>query len=635
MKKQLTILAVAGLVAASATNVEALPYNARGSFNGWGETPMTDNGDGTHSVTIGSLTAGLIYEFKIAENDWTSSWPGGNAKVVADASGSITLRFRPAVILDGWNPTAARVAYDDPGHGWDVMGSFNGWTTPVVTLTNHGAGLYEGAYVVATPGTYQFKFRKADDWNVQYGSDEFAGGNDLQVVTTDPNQSVTFRLDLPNGRWLAGDPLPASTNHVTFVVDMGVPIKEFPAASGFDTNTDLLYVRGSFNGWATQPEYQLFQVGGSSLYSNTVEIVAYGGSVIQYKFYGSAFPGEETPLLSCGGVRSLTINSTTVTAPLTYWNDRSLSDPTNQITLQVDMSVQQAVGGFDPAIDQVFARGTFNNWGSLALTSLPDPDTNIYAGTIELQNWPIGACIKYKFFNNHSGAPNSGWESISDRQLNIASSTQVVPPSAFNNIEICDVLEQTNFVTFTVSMTNAVATDATVYDGTQTVYLNGDFANWWAWGDTGAGAPYAMTLIAGTSNYSLTLPLPPGNNLHLQYKYSMNSADNEAGYQQNHERYIRTLPGQTNYTLPLDLWTGTDLGRIANLKEPKFGYLAISPGAPGQVQLQWLGLKCVSLQTATNLTSGWSTDTTTTGLSATNWSSGDSQIFFRLVDPSP
>jgi hypothetical protein len=640
MKKRLSILAAAGLIAAFATTVHALPYNARGTFNDWGETPLNDDGDGTHSVTIGGLTAGTIYEFKIAENDWANNWPSGdNAKVVADPAGSITLHFRPDVTLDGWHPQAARIGYDDPGHGWEVMGSFNGWASdPVVTLTNQGNGLFEGAYVVATPGTYQFKFRKAGDWDIQYGAGQFNGSGDLQVITTEPNQSLTFRLDLPNGRWLAGDPLPASTNQVTFLVDMGVPIQEFPAPSGFDTNTtgDILYVRGSFNGWATQSEYQLFQVGASSLYSNTVEIVAYAGTVIQYKFFGDSFPGEETPLLSCNDVRSLTISGPEVTAPLAYWSDRSLSDPTNHITFQVDMSVQQAVGGFDPSTDQVFLRGSFNNWSDpIPLASLPDPDTNIYAGTIELPNWPIGACIKYKFFNNHAGAPNGGWESINDRQFNIASPDQVVPPSAFNNIEICDVLEVTNFITFTVSMTNAVATDATVYDGTQSVYLNGDFLNWWAWDNIGAATAYQMTQVPGTSNYTLTLPMPPGNNLRIEYKYSMNTADNEAGFALNHERYIRTVDGQTEYTLPLDLWTGTDTNRIANLEEPKFGYLKAIPGSSGQVQIEWLGLKCVSLQTTTNLTSGWLTHPASAGSSGTNWPADGDQVFFRLVDPNP
>lgn len=50
MRKVIGLLAVGML----ATTALAGPgdYNARGGFNGWGETLMNDDGDGSFSVTI-------------------------------------------------------------------------------------------------------------------------------------------------------------------------------------------------------------------------------------------------------------------------------------------------------------------------------------------------------------------------------------------------------------------------------------------------------------------------------------------------------------------------------------------------------------------------------------------------------
>lgn len=643
MKHQLKLLAAAGLVAVATSTLQAQPYYVAGDWQGWdpAASPMTDNGDGSYYLTASGFTPGGSLQFKITPGSWSTSWPSDNVSSLFDANGNFTFRWYPGVQNDGWTPLQNRVGYDDPQQfGWDVIGSFNGWSAPVVTLTNTGPGLYEGAYAVPTAGNYEFKFRKQGDWAISVGAG-FGQGN-ISLTTTDANQLVTFRLDLPKGRYLTGDPAPAATNHVTFLVNMEVPISEYPALSGFDTNSggDHLYVRGDFNGWTASAPYELFPVApGSTLYSNKVDVVAYSGATMNYKFFGDAFPGEESPLLTCGAARTVQINSTDVAAPPAYWSDRQLSDPTNKITFQVDMAVQIATGSFDPNTDSVYLRGTVNNWGNapespLLLTNLPAPNTNIYAGVVAVTNWPIGACVEYKFWNGHAGAPNSGYESINNRQFNLASSTVVLATVPFNNVDICDVIEQTNYITFSVNMTNAVGTylDSTVYDGSQNVYLNGDFAGWWGWGDTNNAATNYLMSKAGDI-YSLTVPIPPGNVLRLQYKYSMNGVDDEAQSGQDHVRYIRTLPGQTSYSLPLDNWTGTSASNIAKLKEPMIGYVNVTPGVPGQVNLQWLGLKCAGLQATTNLTSSWTAYPATEGQNSTNLPiSGDSK-FFRVARP--
>jgi len=209
MRKAVSVL-VLGLLAAPAFAGPG-DYNARGGFNGWGETLMTNDGDGSFSVTIGALAPGSRHNFKIAEdldppNDWNNNWPGSDARTAADGAGNITLHFFPGAIADGWNPGGDRVGYNDPGQfGWEVTGAFNGWTDGVDTaarqMSNMGAGLYSVDYTIAAPGSYDFKFRESNSWDVSIGGDFGNSAGNANVVTSDPNAIVRFELDLPNGRW--------------------------------------------------------------------------------------------------------------------------------------------------------------------------------------------------------------------------------------------------------------------------------------------------------------------------------------------------------------------------------------------------------------------------------------------------
>lgn len=201
MKHFFASLFAVALLAATAV---AQPYNARGGFNGWGETPMVDDLDGTYSLTIGSLSG--EQEFKVAQNDWASSWPGSNAKVPATGAGTLTIHFRPGAIADGWSPAGDRVGWDDPQlFGWEIMGAFNGWNDGVDTaarqMSNVGPGLYSVDYTIATAGSYDFKFRQSGSWDHSIGGDFGNSSGNANMSTTQDNQLVRFMLDLPNGRW--------------------------------------------------------------------------------------------------------------------------------------------------------------------------------------------------------------------------------------------------------------------------------------------------------------------------------------------------------------------------------------------------------------------------------------------------
>jgi hypothetical protein len=186
-----------------ATTVTAQPYYARGDFNAWGiSNIMTDMGGGLWQGTVSGLTPGDMPEYKIADENWTVSWPGSNGRVAVDAAGEINFNLMLGTFADGWSPAADRVGYADPGqHGWDIMGSFNSWSSPVVLLTDMGGGLYSGQAVVPVAGNYEFKFRKEGDWAITIGDNFGNSAANIPITTNNANDVVTFELDLPNGRW--------------------------------------------------------------------------------------------------------------------------------------------------------------------------------------------------------------------------------------------------------------------------------------------------------------------------------------------------------------------------------------------------------------------------------------------------
>lgn len=598
------------------------------------------------SVEVSNDAFDLIFKIGVVGDPVATDWgkyligldtkPGGDTSANGNGWGRA---ISMASGMDYW--VGSWVDGGNGGNFWEYTASWNTINPPQVlkTTTNVTIKVPYAAMGLVSGNTIEFDVYTSGGGGgdgaidaLSTTSQSIANWGDAFVTSASSNRSYT--LITP----------PAPTNDVFFEVNMTVPINEATITSGFLPGTDKVYVRGNFNAWPAIPaaQYELLSAGGN-VYTNTVKIVGNAGTPISYKYFIDLNSQEEVRVLDCNNpVRSATLNGTNLTTALAYWADRSGSDPTNSVTFQCDMTVEIAAGNFLPGTDTLYARGNFNNFSAnVPMSSLAPPNTNIYVGTAGLTNWPIGACIKYKFQHDHPAAQNSGYENGGDRTFTLTG-TQTNAVRPFNDVDICDVLLQTNFITFSVSMTNAVGLDGTNYNGTQNVYLNGGFAGWWGWGSSNGVATsavatnYLMTQIGGTDNYSITLPFAVGSNRRLQYKFSMGGADNEANFGNDHVSYIRTTPGLNAYALPLVLWTGTNAANIANLQEPKYGNLRAVPGSPGVVQVQWLGYSCVQLQSAGDLaTPTWITYSNSSGFSGTNLPTSGVQQYFRLVDPSP
>lgn len=512
---------------------------------------------------------------------------------------------------------AASIAQAQPYY---LTGDFNGWN-PGANQMIGGPATY--SYVIA-PGTGSagtLSGHKATDgtWN-----------------NTWPGNNVVTKYDADGGN--------------TFYFTPGAIIDGwYPIANrvGYADPGNLAFeVAGDFNGWSGGAGYQLNPIG-NGVYSNSCVIPTAGSHEFKFRtpgswsdiYFGSDFGNG-------GANASFTTTNSPQTVPIRLdlpngrWVVGDLAPPpvTNTVVFSVDMTVQVEIGHFTPGTDTVACRGSFNSWGSLALTNDPaGANTNLYVGVVSLVNSPL-ASYSYKFWDSNAKAGNGGWESPmstggGDRAFKLLASngTVTLPSVSFNDLtSTADFLTEDTLVTFTVNMTNAIAIGGVPFDPTvDKVYLNGDWIPWWSWTDPlQPYLPYELTNgTSGDKLYSGTFLIPQGNPLQLVYKFSINGTDNELPMSVNHTRYIRN---EANYNMPLDAF-GT------KVTETPLGAMTIGAPSGGSIPVSWVGLPSAYLQTATSILGPWTPHPETSaygsvsGIYSTNYPMSGQAIYFRAV----
>ena len=339
--------------------------------------------------------------------------------------------------------------------------------------------------------------------------------------------------------------------------------------------------------------------------------------------------------------------------------------PTNYVTFQVDMTAQVVLGNFtndnnnalgDPngsitvsgGFEAAIAGGAFLGWDNgVPMTNNPSATgsaTNIFVCVV-----PIVAilpdAISYKF------RMDGGWEGLANnRQVSITSSSQVLPLVFYNNNSPYDLLSAPVTVTFSVYVPNGTLdVNSYAYNpvGGDTLWINGDFLNNWnnsTWPGPISSFPAAQQMIevGSSSVYTNSFVVPKGNSIVLTYKYSIDSTDDENGFNTNHIREIRSY-GPT-YAMPQDVWSWSVLQpgngnpypnpgiASTNIVEPDFGYLAAGAPSGGNIPITWLGRPAVLLQNTSDLASGiWNTIIATDGTQSINWPNAGGNQFFRLM----
>lgn len=150
------------------------------------------------------------------------------------------------------------------------------------------------------------------------------------------------------------------------------------------------------------------------------------------------------PTLSCGclGRAFLAAGKALV---IVCWLASLPNAAANQVTYQVNLSVQRALGNFDPtAGDTVIVSGTFSttDWTTTAVLTPSGGDSNIYTGTFN-NNVATGGTENHKFIINPGGSSAAGqliWESGANRTFQVTTANQTLPVVYFDNIANAPVI---------------------------------------------------------------------------------------------------------------------------------------------------------------------------------------------------
>jgi hypothetical protein len=196
------------------------------------------------------------------------------------------------------------------------------------------------------------------------------------------------------------------------------------------------------------------------------------------------------------------------------------------VTFQVNMKFQMSLGNFNPAVDSLFVRGSFQGWAGYGNRLTDANNDSIYTG-----QWDIAAgAIEYKFVNCRGGSDT--WENVDNRTLTVGTDPIVVPVVWFNNQE--PVSTENVEVNFRVNMTIqtltgnfAPATDWIVVRGG-----NDSLGNW--------GGAVRLTEETGNPGvYSRMIRFPnlaQGTAVQYKFVYLTNGDPAQAHWESNDNR---------------------------------------------------------------------------------------------------
>jgi hypothetical protein len=543
-----------------------------------------------------------------------------------------------------------------------ASGTFNGWGQ--FTLTNNSASANTNLFTGTTDDT-------TDPIGTVLIYKYVAGGT---YESTADGDNRCAQLPAAGGNLLLpvsfyDDAGPSVTVNVTFQVDMSEQIN----IGTFDTNTgSSVQVNGGFNGWGANATDTLTNdptilttnatgIVSSNVYVGTFAITGATNATEEYKYVEQPGPAYESPSTTDSDFdnsENRFFINTTETLPIVSFSDKPLVvSVTNIITFECDMTALIEVGAFTTNQTLTLA-GDFNGWSTTAQPMSNNPaasNPDLYSTMVTIVDVP-GAEHYFKFVENGT------YESLANNRdlfLLQTNGSFTYGPVYFNNQvpEPFDFVYATNcMVTFTVSMTNANGTGITgtgaggtfTYDTnnptSDTVWINGLDGgvnnSFWTWAEApfpGGAAGYQMTQIPNTSLFTITLPVNKGQSADLIYKYSIDGYDDEAGFADNHERWIRSQP---NYTMPVDTYASQG---ASTQTEIAFGNLAATASTNNQIQVSWLGRPGVELQTTPSLSPAvWTSQPLTDGtnlmvapggIATTNYTIGAGNLFYRLVGP--
>jgi hypothetical protein len=317
-----------------------------------------------------------------------------------------------------------------------------------------------------------------------------------------------------------------------FSVDMATNIANgsFNPPPPAGTGTDVVDVRGAFNGWAPLP---LVQQGSSTVWTNGA-VDSANGVTFDYKFYLNG-NGETT---ACYDNRTALLPATsgaTLVLPTHFFNDIGPGITIN-VKFQVDMSEQILLGNFKPQSgDTVVIAGAFDGWSTAPgaqFTLTNDPNIRItnnnFSPALVLSNVytmtaPITQCSAYSGLPATNASqdfkyvimPEGNWESSSSADSNDNGNRWLTETGNLTLplVSFSDQPYSIAHLTFNLDMSGVAKYDTNFIAGSVTAW--GTFNGW------AGGVQLNNSLVAPNTNlYSATVTVGEGAPYTVQFRYT-------------------------------------------------------------------------------------------------------------------
>ncbi len=348
----------------------------------------------------------------------------------------------------------------------------------------------------------------------------------------------------------------AGATNVTFQVNMTFAETTF----GFDsTAPDSVVVRGDLNGWAGNA-YALADTNGDGVYVGTFDITRSSyPDTSGFKFVIHDTSGADVWENDISNRELIIPDDTNPVVLDTVWfDDQEPVATTNvEVYFQVDMSVQELLGNFDPTVDIVVVRGNqpaIGNWGGETLLT-KDLVTGFYSAWIQFNDLVPGEVqYKYVYITGGSGGTDN-WESRDNRTFTVTGTETDTDANGYGEISLdvvyYDDSDASNYLTSPKDITFNVDARPAYYkladpDSAIVDVQSGDivtsidavnvagYFNGWPWGSFTV-PEQTLTDTDGDSIFTTTITFPEGTARDFIYKYGLNGYDVEAGFAQNHE----------------------------------------------------------------------------------------------------
>lgn len=308
------------------------------------------------------------------------------------------------------------------------------WTNSSPAFAENIGGDYWRYVLQAEPGaTLQYKWWAGVDVNTPLQNPGVDPVGDLVIENGwevgDDRQIIVSNNDFNVVDWLGNvenvSPIPnvAGQIAVRFRVNVGAQVK----AGLIDTSIADIQVRGGVapltwdNTTGLVLTKEINSAGDNIFYSGTVYFPEsdFGGEV-QYKFFATDY-GWEGNVGEIYDNRHFVLGQDT-TLKWKYFNNEIPSADQRDVTFNVDMTPAIDGGYFNPSIDEVYVRGTFNNFLSVPNALMSNIGGNTYSVSITLSG-AEGNTAGYKYFiqtGDGRDTYNSGYEllTLADSLLN-------------------------------------------------------------------------------------------------------------------------------------------------------------------------------------------------------------------------